>query len=321
MSARPRARGLTESVLARLRNLARQQNRAYAELLQLYGLERYLYRLSRSAQSDRFVLKGALMMRVWDGTESRPTRDIDLHGPADISAGEVEHLIRECAQTQVQDDGVELDLESLRVTRIRIPDQHVVGFRAKFDGFIAKTKLRYQIDVGAGDVVVPDPVMVIFPTLLEFPSPRLRAYTPYTTIAEKFEAMVKLELANTRMKDYFDLAALADRLTLDGPTLANALRGTFAGRAIKLPASTPLGLGPEFVQAEYKEAQWKAFVRKNRLEDRALPFADTVMKIRDFLMPAVSAVARDELFKFTWTAGGPWRGSNDGEFSEPSSEG
>ncbi len=303
---RPRAHGLTRSVQDRLRNVARRENRPYAEILQHYGLERYLYRLSMTPQSDRFVLKGALLMRVWDGAETRATRDIDLLGPTDVSAEEVEQLIRDCATVEVAPDGVEIVPNSVRVTPIRIPDKHV-GFRAKFDGFMAKSRLRFQVDVGAGDAVVPEPVQLEYPVLLAFPAPRLRAYTPYTTIAEKFEAIVKLDLANTRMKDYFDLAALAANLVFDGEILRSAVAGTFRSRGIEVPRETPPGLGDGFAQAPEKIVQWKAFVRKSRLEDRTWPLDETVARIRDFLMPAVRAAAEDELFEMMWSPGGPWQ--------------
>lgn len=305
---RPRAHGLTRSVQDRLRNVARSENRPYAELLQLYGLERFLYRLSLSPHRDRFVLKGALMMYVWEGTPSRPTRDIDLLGPVGITEAEVEQVIRDCLTAEVEADGVELDPESIRVRPIRIAEVHI-GHRAKLDGFLARSRLRFQIDVGTGDRVVPEPVRIEYPTLLDFPSPDLRAYTPYTTVAEKFEAIVKLDLANTRMKDFFDLDLLATLLAFDGEVLATALRGTFGSRGIELSEKTPTGLGDSFAQSPVKNSQWNAFVRKSRLEERALSLDATVTHLRRFLMPAVSAAARQERFPMRWPAGGPWQAS------------
>lgn len=302
---RSQAKGLTQSVLDRLKNLARSENRPYAEYLQLYALERFLYRLSQIPQSHRFILKGALMLRIWEGVESRPTRDIDLLGPIDISADEVEALIRECATVDVPPDGVDLDPESIRVIPIRIPDLHV-GFRARFDGYMARTKLRFQIDIGTGDSVVPEPVTIEYPVLLGFPPPRLRAYTPYTTVAEKFEAIVKLGLANTRLKDYFDFVALSAKLDFDGEILTSALTQTFGRRGIELPTATPSGLTDDFFLKPEKIIQWEAFVRKNRLEGSALPLDIAVVRARDFLMPAVNAAARKEPFPMIWPPGGPW---------------
>ncbi len=303
---RPRAHGLTRSVQDRLRNLARCDGRPYAELLQLWALERYLYRLSRLPHSDRFVLKGALMMRVWQGLDSRPTRDIDLLGPVDITAAAVERLIRDSILVEVPPDGLDLDPESIQISPIRVPEKQV-GFRAKFDGFLARSRLRFQVDIGTGDDVVPDPVLVEFPTLLDFPSPRMRAYTPYTSIAEKFQAIVKLELANTRMKDYFDLALLAIRLAFDGEILTSALIRTFEGRGTVLPKDTPPGLEDAFAESEVKVAQWQAFVRKSLLQETALSLSATVTRARQFLMPAVQAAAASEPFPMSWTPGGPWQ--------------
>jgi Nucleotidyl transferase AbiEii toxin, Type IV TA system len=302
---RPRPHGLTRSVQDRLRNIARSENRPYAELLQLYALERFLYRLSLSPQGARFILKGALMMHVWEGMPSRPTRDIDLLGPVGITEAEVEQAIRDCLAAEVIADGIELDSESIRIRPIRVAELHV-GFRANLDGFLARSELRFQIDVGTGDNVVPRPVRIDYPTLLDFPSPRIMAYTPYTTIAEKFEALVKLDLANTRMKDFFDLDLLAARLEFDGEILARALGKTFSSRGIELSAETPTGLGERFAQSPVKNAQWQAFVRKGRLEQRAQTLDATVARVRRFLMPVVSATANQETFSLRWPPGGPW---------------
>lgn len=303
---RPRAHGLTRSVQDRLRNIAKEENRPYAELLQLYALERFLYRLSLSSHRDRFVLKGALMMHVWEGMASRPTRDIDLLGPSGITEAEVTQAIHDCLSNEVTADGIELDRESVRIRPIRVAEVHV-GYRAKLDGFLARSQIRLQVDVGTGDHVVPQPVRIEYPTLLDFPPPRLKAYTPYTTIAEKFEALVKLDLANTRMKDFFDLDLLAKRMELDGEILARALKETFTSRRIELPEEVPTGLGERFAQAPIKVSQWRAFVRKGRLGDRAGTLDATIARVRRFLMPAVLAAARRRTFSMNWPPGGPWR--------------
>lgn len=297
---------MTQSVHDRLRALARSAGRPYAEVLQLYALERFLYRLSLSPHHDRFILKGALMLRVWHGLETRPTRDIDLLGPVGITDSEVEQVVRDCFLAEVAPDGLEFTPDSIRVTPIRIPEQHI-GFRAKFDGHLARIRLRFQIDIGTGDSVIPEPVRIDYPTLLDFPSPRIRAYTPYTSIAEKFEAIVKLDLANTRMKDYFDLNHLSTTLALDGEILALALKQTFGRREMKLPTEAPPGLGGSFTESPEKSLQWTAFVRKSQLEDHALSLDATVARVREFLMPVVKAAAMHEPFLLRWPAGGPWQ--------------
>lgn len=207
---RPRADGFIRSVQDRLKNEVHATNRPFAEMLELFAVERFLHRLGRSQHRDRFVLKGALLLRHWLGADTRPTRDIDLLGPIDLDTERLRPLIGEILRLEVEEDGLEFDLDSISVRSIRL-ESPVLGIRARFDAHLGRTRLRYQIDVGQGDAVFPPTEDVIPGGLLGLPMASVRAYTPYTAVAEKLEAMVILGNANSRLKDYYDLATLPAR--------------------------------------------------------------------------------------------------------------
>jgi len=163
-----------------------------------------------------------------------------------------------------------------------------------------------QLDVGIGDVMVPGPVEIAYPTLLDFPAPRLKGYPRETAIAEKFEAMVKLGTLNSRMKDFYDIWILSRQFGFAGPTLAQAVTATFANRGTTVTAE-PVALTTEFSENEVANTQWRAFVRKGRLANAPASLGEAVGDIARFLLPVARAHLAGGNFKMTWTAGGPWR--------------
>jgi len=212
--SRPRASGLVQSVQDRLRNEAHEKGRPYAELLVLFAVERFLHRLGRSPFRDRLILKGALLLRHWLGAETRPTRDIDLLGPVELGEEGLREILGDLLHLEVEEDGIDFELDSIAVRPIR-GESTVLGLRAKFDAHLGRTRLRYQVDVGLGDVVFPPTVEIVPGGLLGLPMASVRAYTPYTTVAEKLEAMVLLGDANSRTKDYYDLFQLPRALAFE----------------------------------------------------------------------------------------------------------
>ncbi len=294
-----------QSVHRRLLNLAREQGRPFQELLQHYTLERFLYRLGVSPYADHFVLKGALMFRVWEGPLSRPTRDIDLLGYLDHS---VENLVvvmqMVCDQATSEDDGLIFHRESV-VGEAIVEAARYSGVRLRFLATLGRARVLLHADVGFGDVVVPEPVLVQLPTLLDFSPPILNGYSRESAIAEKLQAMVYLGEVNSRMKDFYDIWLLASRFTFDGPTLAAAIRATFNRRSTTLPAA-PLSLSDEFVTRRDKQTQWAAFVRRQMLQDSAPSFEQLAVRLRAFLLPVVGALVAGEAFNGHWAPGGPW---------------
>lgn len=303
--------GLDQSVQVRLVQHAKKLAIDPNVVLVRYASERLLYRLARSSHADRFVLKGALLLYVWLGEAIRPTRDADLLGFGKLDAESLRNIFLGICAQQVEPDGIEFDPASLRVGAIRIEDAYG-GQRVELTARLGKARLRVQVDVGIGDAVVPEPRWIEYPSLLDLPRPRLRAYQPDSAIAEKLHAMVALGAANSRMRDFFDVHALALGRTFDGSVLASALTATFARRRTEVPRELPLALTREFAAIPGKAAQWAGFTRR-LLGGTSPPELPAVIDaIADFAGPVLLAVARDERFVGTWPPGGPWsRGGTD----------
>ena len=288
---------LSASILARLLTLAKQRGDDYNLLLNRYGMERLLARVSTSPHADRFLLKGALLFALWYDTPHRPTRDADLlgFGPDDEA-----NLIATFRDIAVMDlgDGIVFDPDSVKADAIR-EDNTYGGTRITLVARIGSARCALQIDVGFGDAVTPGPQTVAYPTLLgDFPAPTLRVYPVYTVIAEKYQAMVMLGQANSRMKDFFDLAVIARRTELDGATLAAAIVSTFARRQTALPTERPLALTEQFSEDAAKLRQWQAFLNKNRIEAASL--GDTVALLDDLLWPPTEVAAAGSEATATW---------------------
>ncbi len=298
-------KNMAASVHARLAEIARRTGRPFQELLQYYAMERFLYRLSKSPHAARFVLKGALMLRVWDAPMARPTKDIDLLGRLENSLESLSTLVREVCALEVEPDGLVFRPATVKSERIR-EDADYEGVRIRFDGLLARARIAMQLDVGIGDVMVPGPVEIAYPTLLDLPAPRLKGYPRETAIAEKFEAMVKLGTLNSRMKDFYDIWLLSRQFDFDGPTLAQAVNATFANRRTAVKAD-PVALTTEFSEGEVANTQWRAFVRKGRLGNAPASLEEAVSDIARFLLPVARGVVAGGNFKMNWTAGGPWQ--------------
>jgi hypothetical protein len=165
-----------------------------------------------------------------------------------------------------------------------------------------------QIDIGFGDTITPPPVETSFPTILNGPAPLLLAYPKETVVAEKFEAMAKLGMANSRMKDFHDLRALSELFPFDGQLLAEAIVRTFERRKTPIPtiAAPPRAFTAEFFEDESKQRQWAAFNSKNRLYIEAVPLKRVMADIERFLMPLLTGLTIVGHWKRSWPAGGPW---------------
>lgn len=260
------------SVLARLLDLAKQGGQDYSLLLNRFGLERLLDRLTKSRHADRFLLKGALLFSLWYDEPHRPTRDADLLGFGPDDAEHLAAVFREIAAIEL-DDGIVFDADSVRVDPIR-EDNAYGGSRIRLVGHVGKARCSLQVDVGFGDAVTPSPETARYPVLLpDFDRPTLRVYPVYTVIAEKYQAMVTLGAANSRMKDFYDLCMIASRTSLDGQTLARAITATFTRRTTEIPAEPPLALRPAFSNERAKQQQWRAFLSRNRLGELELAAA------------------------------------------------
>jgi predicted nucleotidyltransferase component of viral defense system len=298
-------KNMSASVHARLSERARRDNRPFQELLQYYAMERFLYRLSLSEHGPRFVLKGALMLRVWDGPTARPTKDVDLLGRLQNSMDNLARVVREVCDIEVDPDGLVFDVSSIKTRRIK-EDADYEGVRVQFEGLLGKAKIPMQLDVGFGDVVVPGPQAISYPSILEMPSPKLMGYPREAVVAEKFEAMVKLGTLNSRMKDFYDIWHLSRRFDFDGLTLVRAMTATFANRKTALEP-VPVALTPTFSESVSAATQWRAFVRKGRFPEVPEHLVDVTTALAEFLVPVAAASLGAEAFSAHWSAPGPWQ--------------
>ncbi|MBC7664158.1 MAG: nucleotidyl transferase AbiEii/AbiGii toxin family protein [Caulobacter sp.] len=288
---------LSASILTRLLTLAKQRGDDYNLLLNRFAMERLLTRLSTSAHADRFLLKGALLFALWYDAPHRPTRDVDLLG---FGPDDEVHLVTTFREVATMDlgDGIVFDPESVKAQAIR-EDTTYGGTRITLAARLGSARCALQIDVGFGDAVTPEPETVVYPALLgDFAGPTLRVYPVYTVIAEKYQAMVMLGQANSRMKDFFDLAVIAHRTELDGATLADAIAATFGRRQTTLPTERPLALTKGFSEDTAKLLQWHAFLKKNRIDAASL--GDTVALLDDLLWPATQVAAGNSQATATW---------------------
>jgi len=268
--------GRAASIHDRLLAHAKRNGEDFTLTLTRYGLERFLYRLGRSTHRSRFVLKGALLLDLWFHAPMRPTRDADLLGIDALDAESMTHVIAEVCNVDA-DDGLEFDIESIRVAPIRDDTLHG-GLRAKLVARLGAARCPIQLDVGFGDAITPDPQEVEYPTILsDVPAPSLFAYPQETVIAEKLEAIAHLGMANSRMKDYFDLFVLSRHASPDHEQMTAAIEATFSGRGTRLPVKLPIGLTPQFAEDRQKKTQWAAFLSRSRLD--APPLSEVVVRI------------------------------------------
>jgi predicted nucleotidyltransferase component of viral defense system len=305
------SKGLAASVQVRLIQHAKAVGLDPNLVLARYGMERFLYRLSQSPYADRFVLKGALLMLVWLGETIRPTRDADLLGFGELSQESFALVLRDVCAVQVEPDGLQYLISSVGVSAIRAADDYG-GLRGTVQARLGKARLRVQIDVGIGDAVVPAPEWLEYPSLLGFPPPRLRVYRPETAIAEKLHAMVKLGMDNSRMRDFFDVHALATQRAFNGHALVASVRATFERRQTPIPGTLPIALTTQFATLSSKVTQWRGFLTKSRVSSAPREFDQVITTIARFLEPVIAAARTGASFNMTWAAGSAWLPDDSG---------
>lgn len=296
---------IAASVRQRLLNKARQEEVDFHLLLVRYGLERFLYRLGRSEYSSLFILKGAMLYPVWGIKGYRPTMDADLLGFGNSAEQHLTEIFMDVCDTPVVDDGVHFDPASVRVETIRDETEYG-GVRVRLTGHLERARIAVQVDVGFGDVVTPDAEESDYPTLLDLPAPHLRMYPKESVIAEKFQAMIALGMANSRMKDFYDIWLRASLFEFHGPSLMQAISRTFQRRTTEVPEVTPIALTEEFHSRVEKQRQWQAFLSRNDYERHSVSLAEAVSLLNRFLMPVCEALHRQLDFTTTWVKGGPW---------------
>jgi len=236
---------------------------------------------------------------------ARPTMDIDLLGHIESNEDSVKDVIKGCMNVKVENDGLLFHPDSIS-TEMITEDSDYQGIRVRFRASLGKANITLQVDIGIGDDITPAPLWIDYPTILDQDSPHLRAYTPESAIAEKFQAMVELELANSRMKDFYDTWLLSNHLNFDGNILSKAIKATFTKRNTEIPKQPPFCLTEDFYKNENKINQWNAFINKTDIGE--VGTLEEVTKILlDFLMPVSVAASNNHVFKSKWAPKGPWK--------------
>ena len=302
MNATP---NLAASVMARLLTRAKLRGDDYQLLVTAYAFERLLYRLGRSSVRDRFVLKGAMLLRLWSAQPYRATRDLDLlrRGEATFDAIRVD--LEAILATPVPDDGITFDAAGLVLQPMQADDEYT-GTRAILPARCGNARLSLQVDLGVGDAVWPEPVLRPYPALLDAPAPEVLAYARETVVAEKLEALVVLGDRNSRIKDFFDLHFLATTFAFDRRELGESVRRTFERRGTPVPLAAPIGLTPAYWENRSRPTQVRAFSKRAGLA--ALPGNGSEFNavLSAFLLPILADVAAGRARDGAWAPGGPW---------------
>lgn len=292
------------SIRARLLTLAQSKGEDYQRVLGRFAIERFLYRLGGSSYRDRFVLKGAMLFTLWTGETHRPTKDLDLLGWGNSAISEIEKRIREICKMGA-DDGILFDAASVAGAKIKEDDEYD-GVRVKFRAELAGARIPMQVDIGFGDAVQPEPELASFPVLLPMEAPVIRAYPREATIAEKFHAMVVLDIRNSRMKDFYDIWFMASTWSFDMASLRDAIVACFQRRGTAIPVVVPFALTNDFLDDPQKKQQWSAFI--SRLGAGAPPptLAATGSILRAFLLPCIFEEPLAQSAGRHWTTNLEW---------------
>ena len=299
-------KNLQSSVRARLLNIAKETNRSFLEILQYYGMERFLYRFSCSKYADKFILKGALLFTVWQVPERRTTLDIDFLANYDNQVATIEKVIKDICNVSVTPDGLVFDAGTVKGRRIK-KEMEYEGVRVKFIGLLGRSRIPMQIDVGFGDIIYPESKVIDYPVILDFPKPHLRGYPPETVVSEKFEAMVKLGPLNSRMKDFYDIWLMIRRFNFNGLYLVEALKRTFKRRKTTLPKDKPFFIEEIYDEKSDRQTLWMAFLKKGNIKLAPERLSDVVREIEEFLIEPLNSINNNYDFYKVWDVSGIWK--------------
>lgn len=275
------------SVREKLKKISVNSGKDFNKVLRQYIQERFLYRLSKSVYSENLILKGALLFLAYDISRSRPTRDIDFLGEKiSNEAKDIKSIMKVIAAID-DEDGLVFDKTNIVVENI-IEDGDYHGVRVKIFAKLGTIKDRIQIDIGFGDKIVEGPIEIEYPTLLDMSPPKLKVYSLETAIAEKFEAIVSLQLQTSRMKDFYDIYFIAQNNEFDLLKLNKAIRTTFVNRATDIEDSKYI-FNDRFKNDEIKKEQWNTFIKRIDL-DNEIDFTYVVECVRKFIEPACKTI-------------------------------
>jgi len=277
-------KNIAVSVRNRLLNLSTESKRDYNAILRHYFQERFLYRVSISPYKSSLVLKGAFLLMTKDISKFRPTKDIDFLGIS-IKNGveECTELLKEISSITA-DDGVEFITENIKGKKINYKMDTIKGY--------------FSIDIGFDDVINNGPVEIEFPVLLDFPSPKILVYSLESAIAEKFEAIVKLNYVTSRMKDFYDLIFIAKINSFNREVLQHAIQRTFINRGTNLEDMNMV-FNKNFINDFHKQNQWQAFINLNKIDNNRA-FSEVVSQIPSFIQPVFDSKTKNNWNPEKW---------------------
>jgi len=298
-------KNIEASIKARLKNKAQETNRPFAEVMQYYGMERFLYRFSKSKYADKFVLKGALLFAVWRIPDRRTTLDIDFLARFDNEVVAIEKVMKDVCATSVDPDGLTFNPHTVKGMKIK-EDADYEGVRVKFTGFLDRAEIPMQIDVGFGDIVYPKTKVIDYPVILDFPKPHLNGYPQESVISEKFEAMIKLGLLNSRMKDFYDIWLMTRQFEFKGANIASAIKKTFNNRKTDIPNKKPLFADEIYDEKSDRQTLWAAFLKKGDIQHAPETLSATAKEIERFLVEPIMALNGNTTLDKIWTSPKGW---------------
>ncbi|MCD8078650.1 MAG: nucleotidyl transferase AbiEii/AbiGii toxin family protein [Lachnospiraceae bacterium] len=283
------------SVLARLRNQAKEEGISYQMSLQLFFQEEFLRRLSHSRYRDNLILKGGMFIYVLTEFDSRPTRDMDfMLRSLSNEFGNIKNVMEEICSIQTDNDYIWLEVTG--VGQITLEKKYP-GVKTKFIGHINNVRVPFSVDVGIDDVIVPNAEIREIATRLEgFEAPEIYTYSLESTIAEKFDAILQRMDTTSRMKDFFDIYYLSNVFDFDGGLLKEAVSETTKHRGRELEEDVFARI-EKFDESEFFQIQWSKFELAVEIN---LPFSDTLKRLSDFLEPIYAAILRGEEFQGQW---------------------
>ena len=298
-------KNISESVHNRLLYISKNTGDDFQYLLSKYALERLLYRLSKSGHCNSFILKGALLFSLWADVPYRSTTDLDLLGRRIDLKVHLKDIFEDICNLDVEDDGMYYNSISIDIADIR-ENQEYGGQRIKIKASLGKARIDIQIDIGFGDIVLPDAELIEYSSLLNFNPPIIRVYSKESVVAEKVHAIVILGLTNSRLKDFADIHYLAQHFEFDGQRLCKAIKATFERRQTSIPNQVPLALTDIFYNNDAKLMQWNAFLRKSKVNiDSGIK--EVCLMIIEFVMPVMDAISNNDPFQKKWNSKDYWK--------------
>lgn len=299
-------KNIAHSVFEKLKSKSKIEKISLDYMLLRYAIERLLYRISISNFKSKFVLKGANLFYVWTGESARMTKDIDLLGNIVPNIDELHIIMKKiCEMDTLFIDGLSFDQNNISIFEIR-ENQIYGGLRVNLVCSLHSAIIRIQVDIGFGDSIYPDFEMIEYPSILKMEKPLLQSYSRYTVVAEKFDAMIQLGIANSRMKDFFDIWYMTGLFDFKGQILQTAIKRTFSRRGTKIPSSIPLCFSDVFKNDAQKNTQWKAFINKSDMKIPVPDFHIVVYSVSEFITPVVNADQKGEEFNKNWYIGKGW---------------